>query len=149
MQRTPNGPSRPQTNTANSEITAHKSNAAARAQQHDQVGTFWDMLAIRVVFTAICVAAGFHFRPFSVSREAGALTGFLFALAVILFEVRLRRASMRRLIGAATGSILGILGRVFHDAGAVAHVDAGEHAVIFQPGDFSGDGVHRADSGRE
>ena len=61
MQRTPNGPSRPQTNTANSEITAHKSNAAARAQQHDQVGTFWDMLAIRVVFTAICVAAGFHF----------------------------------------------------------------------------------------
>src|ERR1700723_3288540 len=113
MQRTPNGPNRPQNNTANSEITAHKSNAAARAQQHDQVGTFWDMLAIRVVFTAICVAAGFHFRPFSVSREAGALTGFLFALAVILFEVRLRRASMRRLIGAATGSILGILGAYF------------------------------------
>jgi uncharacterized protein YacL len=113
MQRTPNGPNRPQNNTANSEITAHKSNAAARAQQHDQVGTFWDMLAIRVVFVAICVAAGFHFRPFSVSREAGALTGFLFALAVILFEVRLRRASMRRLIGAATGSILGILGAYF------------------------------------
>ena len=83
MQRTPNGPNRPQNNTANSEITAHKSNAAARAQQHDQVGTFWDMLAIRVVFTAICVAAGFHFRPFSVSREAGALTGFLFALAIV------------------------------------------------------------------
>src|SRR5579862_8040089 len=113
MQRTPNGPNRPQNNAANSEITGHKSNAAARAPQHDQVGTFWDMLAIRVVFTAICVAAGFHFRPFSVSREAGALTGFLFALAVILFEVRLRRASMRRLIGAATGSILGILGAYF------------------------------------
>ena len=113
MQRTPNGPNRPQNNAANSEITGHKSNAAARAPQHDQVGTFWDMLAIRVVFTAICVAAGFHFRPFSVSREAGAATGFFFALAVILFEVRLRRASMRRLIGAATGSILGILGAYF------------------------------------
>src|SRR6201997_1730973 len=112
MQRTPHGPSRQQNNTANSEITAHKSNVAARVHQ-DQVGTFWDMLAIRVVFVAICVAAGFHFRPFSVSREAGALTGFLFALAVILFEVRLRRASMRRLIGAATGSILGILGAYF------------------------------------
>src|SRR5579863_3123185 len=110
MQRTPNGPSRQQNNTANSEITAHKSNAAGRAQQHDQVGTFWDMLAIRAVFTAICVAAGFHFRPFSVSREAGAATGFFFAVGVILFEVRLRRASLRRLIGAATGSILGILG---------------------------------------
>jgi uncharacterized protein YacL len=112
MQRTPNGPNRPQNNTANSETSAHKSSVATRVHQ-DQVGTFWDMLAIRVVFTAICVAAGFHFRPFSVSREAGALTGFLFALAVILFEVRLRRASMRRLIGAVTGSILGILGAYF------------------------------------
>ena len=71
MQRTPNGPSRQQNNTANSEITTHKTNAAARAQQHDQVGTFWDMLVIRMVFMAICVAAGFHFRPFSVSREFG------------------------------------------------------------------------------
>ena len=56
---------------------------------------------------------GFHFRPFSVSKESGALAGLLFALAVILFEVRLRRASLRRLIGAATGSILGILGAYF------------------------------------
>ena len=31
-------------------------------------------------------------------------------MAVILFEIRLRRASLRRLIGAATGSILGIFG---------------------------------------
>jgi hypothetical protein len=61
MQRTPNGPSRPQNNTANSEITTHKSTVAARAQQHDQVGTFWDMLAIRVVFVAICVARDFIF----------------------------------------------------------------------------------------
>src|SRR6201993_2216215 len=112
MQRTPNVPSRPQNTTTNSETSVHKSSVTARVHQ-DQVGTFWDMLAIRVVFVAICVAAGFHFRPFSVSREAGALTGFLFALAVILFEVRLRRASMRRLIGAATGSILGILGAYF------------------------------------
>src|ERR1700719_1680532 len=112
MQRTPNVPSRPQNTTANSEMPPHKSNVLARVKQ-DQVGTFWDMLAIRAVFTAVCIAAGFHFRPFSVSREAGAATGFLFALAGILFEVRLRRASMRRLIGAATGSILGILGAYF------------------------------------
>jgi len=71
------------------------------------------MLGIRIIFTAICIAAGFHFRPFSVSKESGALAGLIFALAVILFEVRLRRASLRRLIGAATGSILGILGAYF------------------------------------
>jgi uncharacterized protein YacL len=68
------------------------------------------MLAFRLIFTVVCVAAGFHFRPFSMSEGYGALAGLVFALAVILFEVRLRRASLRRLIGAATGSILGILG---------------------------------------
>jgi len=77
---------------------------------HDSVGTFWDMLAIRLIFTAVCVGAGYHFRPFSLSREYASSAGLLFAIAVILFEVRLRRASLRRLIGAVTGSILGILG---------------------------------------
>ena len=43
------------------------------------------------------------------SKEFGALAGFLFALAIVGFEVRLRRVSLRRLIGAVTGSILGIL----------------------------------------
>ncbi len=68
------------------------------------------MLGMRTVFVAISVAAGFHFRPFGVSKEVGAALGFLFGMSVILFELRLRRASLRRLIGAATGSILGILG---------------------------------------
>src|SRR5579859_1471561 len=74
------------------------------------VGGFWDMFAIRLIFTVVCVAAGYHFRPFSLSHLLGAITGFVFAFAVILFEVRLRRASLRRLIGAVIGSILGILG---------------------------------------
>src|ERR1700690_2418218 len=113
MQRNSNVPSRPQVAATNSETLSPRPNSAGSRASHDQVGTFWDMLAIRLVFTAICIAAGFHFRPFSVSKEAGAVTGFLFAVAVILFEVRLRRASMRRLIGAATGSILGILGAYF------------------------------------
>src|SRR5499425_496253 len=75
-----------------------------------QVGTFWDMLAVRLIFVAVCAAAGFHFRPFSISREMATAAGVLFAIAVILFELRLRKASLRRLIGAAVGSILGILG---------------------------------------
>lgn len=74
------------------------------------VGSFWDMLAIRLIFTVVCVAAGYHFRPFSLSHEFGSLAGLIFAVAVILFEVRLRRASLRRLIGAVIGSIMGILG---------------------------------------
>jgi uncharacterized protein YacL len=77
---------------------------------HDSVGTFWDMLVVRVIFVVVCTAAGYHFRPFSLPRLHGSIAGFLFAFAVILFEIRLRKASLRRLIGAATGSILGILG---------------------------------------
>jgi uncharacterized protein YacL len=77
---------------------------------HGQVGTFWDMLAIRFIFVVVCGAAGFHFRPFSLSPETATLAGVGFAVAVIFFELRLRRATLRRLIGAVTGSILGILG---------------------------------------
>src|SRR5215472_2575885 len=91
------------------EVTPLKPISLSRMTE-GQVGTVWDMLAIRLVFIAVCVTAGYHFRPFSMSRQAGLLTGFGFAVAVILFEIRLRRASLRRLIGAATGSILGILG---------------------------------------
>ena len=79
-------------------------------RKHDGVGTFWDMLVVRVIFAAVCTAAGYHFRPFSLPRLHGAIAGFLFAFGIILFEIRLRKASLRRLIGAATGSILGILG---------------------------------------
>jgi len=74
------------------------------------VGGFWDLLAFRAIFTIVCTAAGFHFRPFSVTPLNGAIAGFAFAVAVIFFEMRLRKASLRRLIGAATGSIMGILG---------------------------------------
>ncbi len=75
-----------------------------------QAGTFWDMVAIRAIFVIVCAAAGFHFRPFSLSRTTATLAGVTFAIAVVFLELRLRRASLRRLIGAVTGSIVGILG---------------------------------------
>src|SRR5262249_20343476 len=73
-------------------------------------GTWWDQLIIRAIFAVACVAAGYHFHPFGLRPITAATVGLLFALAVFLFEVRLQRASLRRLIGAAAGSILGILG---------------------------------------
>ena len=108
MQRTSNAPSRSGAG-APVENTSIRGTASSRSSG-GQVGTFWDMLAVRLIFVVVCAAAGFHFRPFSISREMATVAGVLFAVAVILFELRLRRASLRRLIGAATGSILGILG---------------------------------------
>ncbi len=81
----------------------------ARSPQ-ERPGSFWDMLALKIVFTAVCVVVGYHFRPFSISTLAGAAAGLFFAFAVIFFETRLQRISLRRLMGASAGSILGILG---------------------------------------
>ena len=67
-------------------------------------------MLVRLIFAIACVAAGYHFHPFGLSNLAAAGVGLSFAVAVFLFEIRLQRASMRRLIGAAIGSILGILG---------------------------------------
>ncbi|HEV2386448.1 MAG TPA: PIN domain-containing protein [Candidatus Acidoferrales bacterium] len=68
------------------------------------------MLVVRGVFTIICVVLGWHFHPFGLTKATGAIFGLLCAAAVILSEMRLRRVSLRRLIGAAVGSILGIMG---------------------------------------
>lgn len=73
-------------------------------------GSWLDQLVVRGVFAVACVAAGYHFHPFSLSRPAAAIVGLLFSISVFLFEIRLQRASLRRLIGAAFGSILGIVG---------------------------------------
>ena len=75
-----------------------------------RLGTWWDQFTVRAIFASACVAAGYHFHPFDLSAPVAAIVGLLFALSVFLFEVRLQRASLRRLIGAAVGSILGIIG---------------------------------------
>ncbi len=73
-------------------------------------GSWWDELVVRLVFATACVAAGYHFHPFGLNRPVAAVVGLLFSVSVFLFEIRLQRASLRRLIGAAVGSILGIVG---------------------------------------
>ena len=65
---------------------------------------------VRLIFAIACIAAGYHFHPFGLSNLMAAGVGLAFSISVFLFEIRLQRASMRRLIGAAIGSILGILG---------------------------------------
>ena len=72
-------------------------------------GTWWDYFLVRIVFATACTAAGFHFHPFGLRPAVAAAMGLLSSFAVILFEMRLQRASMRRLIGAVVGAILGLL----------------------------------------
>jgi uncharacterized protein YacL len=70
----------------------------------------WEMAGVRSIFVIIIIAASIHLQPFGLSPIRSLLLGFALGLFFIFFEVRLEKASLKRLIGAAIGSILGILG---------------------------------------
>ena len=94
-----------------SEFSRAKTSAEFNGYRKDvRFGSWWDQLVVRLVFAAACIAAGYHFHPFGLSRPAAAIVGLIFSISVFLFEIRLQRASLRRLIGAAVGSVLGIVG---------------------------------------
>src|SRR5260370_1289408 len=70
----------------------------------------FDVIILRLVFAAFLVIAGYVLHPIPGHRLVSAGAAALIALAMILFEIRIRRASLKTLIGAAVGSILGIIG---------------------------------------
>jgi uncharacterized protein YacL len=69
-----------------------------------------DLLFIRIVFILVVAVACFVLRPFGLESWAAAAAGAAIGVAVVLFEARLRIVSLKRLIGAVIGSILGIFG---------------------------------------
>jgi uncharacterized protein YacL len=70
----------------------------------------FDVVLIRLVFTGILLAAGFVLHPIPGHPAFSTAAAGLVAIAIIFFEMRIRRSSLKTLIGAAVGSILGILG---------------------------------------
>ncbi|MDX1979950.1 MAG: PIN domain nuclease [Bryobacteraceae bacterium] len=69
-----------------------------------------DLLIIRVFFVILIVVTAFFLKPFNLDGNLAALTGLAFGAGVVVFEMRLKQVSLKRLIGAAVGSVLGILG---------------------------------------
>ena len=69
-----------------------------------------DLIILRVVFLLVMAVAGYFLKPFGLEPAPAAAAGALLAIAIIVFEMRLRTVSLKRLIGAVIGSILGILG---------------------------------------
>ena len=65
---------------------------------------------IRVVFCAVFIFSCYYFQPFDLTKPWAAGFGAVASAAIIVFEVRLRKTSLKQLIGAAIGSILGISG---------------------------------------
>ncbi|MGE0404872.1 MAG: PIN/TRAM domain-containing protein [Candidatus Korobacteraceae bacterium] len=69
-----------------------------------------DLALIRIIFIAVVAAMCLVLQPFGLRGPFSAVAGIVIGLAVVLFEHRLRKVSLKQLIGAAVGSILGILG---------------------------------------
>lgn len=70
-----------------------------------------DAWIIRALFTFLLTWAAFSLKPLDQGATLlNGLVGFIFALGIILFEIRLRRLSLKTLIGALFGSIMGIIG---------------------------------------
>jgi uncharacterized protein YacL len=71
---------------------------------------FMDLILVRLLFVALLSGVCYFLQPFGLSSSFGALVGAAGAGAVIVFELRVRALSLKRLIGAVVGSVLGIFG---------------------------------------
>ena len=69
-----------------------------------------DVVFVRLLFILIVGVIGSLIHPFNLSSRPAAAVGLLIGAAIVLFEWRLRAMSLKRLIGAAIGSVLGIVG---------------------------------------
>ena len=69
-----------------------------------------DLVVIRTLFILVLTAACYFLRPFALEPWAAAVMGAIAAAAVIVFEQRVRALSIKRLLGAVLGSVLGIAG---------------------------------------
>ena len=69
-----------------------------------------DVVLLRIIFSGALIAAGAWLQPFHNQPWASAGLGAVVAVSIVLFELRIRQATLKTLIGAAVGSILGIVG---------------------------------------
>ncbi|HMD71432.1 MAG TPA: PIN domain-containing protein [Bryobacteraceae bacterium] len=69
-----------------------------------------DIILIRSVFILLLGAAGYHLHPFGEPPWVASVGGAVLGGIIVIFEVRLEHVSLKRLIGAACGSVLGIIG---------------------------------------
>jgi hypothetical protein len=67
-----------------------------------------DIVVVRCIFAISLTLAAYIIEPFNLSGYAAIPLGLVCALAIIYFEHRLKRATLKRLIGAAIGSLMAV-----------------------------------------
>ena len=70
----------------------------------------YDLRFVRLILVLTLSVAAWHLKPFGLNELQAAGAGLGLGILVVLFELRIRKVSLKRLIGAAAGSVLGILG---------------------------------------
>jgi len=112
MGRTPSISSRFQSASGNPAANAvsQRQNSTDPPEKTQFFGNLWDIVLLRGIVVALAVVACYYFSPFNLARIPAAGVGLAFSVLVILAEMRLRRASVRGLIGATAGALLGIVG---------------------------------------
>ncbi|HLH34719.1 MAG TPA: PIN domain-containing protein [Alloacidobacterium sp.] len=91
-----------------------------------------DLAFIRILFVLVLAGVCYFFRLFNFSGWLSALTGAAGAALVIVFEARVRALSLRRLIGAVIGSILGIFGAFLFSLVLANSLPAGNARSLLQ-----------------
>jgi uncharacterized protein YacL len=94
-----------------------------------------DLLIARFIFLAVVTASAFYFRPLGWSPATSAIAGLVLGAAVLLVEMRIRKMSLKRLIGAALGALVGAVGAsLLSWALATANADHSPTLQFFQLG---------------
>ena len=70
----------------------------------------FDLFLVRAVLVLVFAVAAYFLHPAGISPWVALGAGCFIGVLVILFEIRLEKISLKRLIGAAIGSVLGIAG---------------------------------------
>jgi len=91
-----------------------------------------DLVLIRVGFILILSVAAYFFRPLNLNPWISALVGVAAAGLMIVFELRVRALSLKRLFGAVIGSILGIFGAFLFSAVLRNSIPAGGVQELLQ-----------------
>ncbi len=92
-----------------------------------------NILILRGLFVVLLAIAGYFLSPFKSADQplplVGAAAGLALGLGIVLFEIRVKEVSLKRLIGAAIGSTLGIVG-AFLMSMVLGWALSGTHAVL-------------------
>ena len=87
------------------------------------------LLSLRAIFVFLLAITGFWLHPFGLGRWYGAMVGAAVGAALMFFEMQVRRISLKRLIGATAGSIVGILAAYLMSL-VLGHAGAGSANVV-------------------